>query len=40
MTSYQLRVRLVQWASDLDPAVNRRRLTELTCGGHRSGGAA
>lgn len=26
----QLRVRLVQWASDLDPAVNRARLSELT----------
>ncbi|WP_310528797.1 carbon-nitrogen hydrolase family protein [Nocardioides sp.] len=33
MTSHQLRVRLVQWASDLDPAVNRARLAALPADG-------
>jgi deaminated glutathione amidase len=31
--SEQLRVRLVQWASDLDPAANRARLSSLTADG-------
>jgi predicted amidohydrolase len=33
VTSQQLRVRLVQWASDLDPAVNRARLATVPDGG-------
>ncbi|MEO5665943.1 MAG: carbon-nitrogen hydrolase family protein [Nocardioides sp.] len=32
MTSDQFRVRLVQWASDLDPAANRARLQTLATG--------
>ena len=33
MTSQQLSVRLVQWASDLDPAVNRARLASVPADG-------